>query len=267
MILFMAGTYSFLRKNYLVSVLLMTPYLVLFYHLLNPNEFNTLLKDRVVDTAIGSSIAFIASLFLLPSWERERIKELMTNMIEEAKNYFSTIAGSFSGELITNNQQQVARKNALVALANLSDAFNRMLSEPKSQQSGIETLHRFVVLHHMLTSYIATLAHYIRMQTISYKSDDLIKVAEDIRQYFTNASGYLKGEEVVQETITHKESLRILNDQVNALLQKRREELQQGILETTIKKSLFDLKSIVDQFNLIYNVAVDINKLAQTYKQ
>lgn len=265
MVMFMAGTYSFLRKNYFISVLLMTPYLVLFYHLLNPNEFNTLLKDRLIDTAIGSAIAFVASSFLLPSWERERIKELMANMVEEVKNYFSVIAGSFSGELISNNQQQVARKNALVALANLSDAFNRMLSEPKSRQTGIESLHRFVVLHHMLTSYIATLAHYIRMQTIPYKSDDFIKVAEDIKQYFTNAVAYLNHHEAVDETISHKESLRVLNDKVNALLQKRKEEIQAGNLETSTKKTLFDLKSIVDQFNLIYNVAVDINKLAQAY--
>jgi hypothetical protein len=29
---------------------------------------------------------------------------------------------------------------------------------------------------------------------------------------------------------------------------------------------LVDLKSIVDQFNLIFNVAVDINKITQTLK-
>jgi uncharacterized membrane protein YccC len=267
MVLFMTGTYSFLRKNYLVSVLFMTPYLVLFYHLLNPNEFNTLLKDRVIDTVIGSVIAYIASLFLLPSWEREKITQLLVEMISEARNYFTVIAGLFSGELSTNNQQRVARKNALVALANLSDAFNRMLSEPKSQQTGIETLHRFVVLHHMLTSYIATLAHYIRMQAVFYKSEEFTQVSKEIGNYFTEAIARLNKQEVAPETIPQKESLRVLNDKVSVLLQKRREELEQGNLETTTKKPLFELKSIVDQFNLIYNVAVDINKLAQTYKQ
>lgn len=118
----------------------------------------------------------------------------------------------------------------------------------------------------MLTSYVATLSYYIQMQTIPYSSDDFIKVAEDIRQYFINAIGYLNDEKVTEKTISSKDSLRKLNDRVNHLMQKRMEELQQGLMETSTRKPLFDLKSIVDQFNLIYNVAVDLNKITQTLK-
>lgn len=55
----------------------------------------------------------------------------------------------------------------------------------------------------------------------------------------------------------------MLNDRVNVLLQKRKQELEEGLLETSTRRPLFDLKSIVDQFNLIYNVAADINKTAK----
>ena len=263
LVIFIAAPYTFFRTNYFISVLLMTPYLVLFYHFLYPNDFKILLKDRVVDTLIGSAIAFIASNFLFPSWEREKIKLAMTDMLTEAKKYFSVIAGAFSGENINRNDQQLARKNALVALANLSEAFNRMLSEPKSQQKGVELLHQFVVLNHTLTSYIATLAYYIHMETIPFESDDFIKVAEDIKQHFTNALSYIENEEIAREKIDNKESLRILNDRVNVLLQKRKQELEKGLLETSTRKPLFDLKSIADQFNLIYNVAADINKITK----
>ena len=92
LILFMAGSYTFMRTNYLVMVLLMTPYLILFYHLLNPQDFNLLLKDRIIDTLIGSAIAFTASFFLFPAWERERIKPLMVTMLTEVKEYFSLVA-------------------------------------------------------------------------------------------------------------------------------------------------------------------------------
>ncbi len=266
LVLFMAGGYSFMRTNYFVSVLLMTTYLLIFYHLLNPDVFKILLKDRIIDTLIGSAIAFAASIFLFPSWERKKFKPVMITMLTDAKEYFSVIAEAFSGKEMDASTKQLARKNALVALANLSDAFNRMISEPKSQQQGVEVLHQFVVLNHMLTSYIATLSHYIQMETIPYISDDFIKVAEDIRLYFTNAISYLNGENVTGKTISNKESLRKLNDRVNSLMQKRKEELQQGLLETSTIKPLVDLKSIVDQFNLIYNVAIDVNKITQTLK-
>ncbi|WP_018611404.1 FUSC family membrane protein [Segetibacter koreensis] len=263
LILFMTASYTFMRTNYFVSVLLMTPYLLLFYHLLNPLDFKILLKDRLLDTLIGSSIAFIASIFLFPSWERKKIKPVMTDMLLEAKEYFSVIAAEFSGKTITPSAQKVARKNALVALANLSDAFNRMLSEPKTQQKGVEMLHQFVVLTHTLTSYIATLSYYIQMQIIPYNSDDFEKVIEDIEDNFTNAINCLNNKDVTIKNINEHDSLRILNERANALLQKRRNELEQGFLETSTRKQLFDLKSFVDQFNLIYNVAADLNKTTQ----
>ncbi len=266
LILFMAASYTFIRTNYFVAVLLMTPYLVLFYHLLNQNDFKVLLKDRVIDTFIGSAIAFMSSSFLFPSWESKKIKSVMADTLTEAKEYFSVIAGAFSGKMAARSVQQVARKNALVALANLSDAFNRMLSEPKKQQKGVETLHQFVVLNHMLTSYIATLSYYIQMQIIPYQSDEFLKVTEDIQQYFTNAIGYLNNNDVTRETIANKDSLRMLNDRVDTLLEKRKQELEHGLLETPTRRPLFDVKSIVDQFNLIFNVAIDINKIAQTLK-
>ncbi|HSU52356.1 MAG TPA: FUSC family membrane protein, partial [Segetibacter sp.] len=266
LIIFMAGGYTFVRTNYFVSVLLMTIYLLIFYHLLSPNNFKALLKDRIVDTMIGSFIAFIASILLFPSWERKKFKPVMVTMLTDVNEYFSVIAAVFSGKEIDHAAKQLARKNALVALANLSDAFNRMISEPKSQQQGVEILHQFVVLNHMLTSYTATLAHYIEMQIIPYKSEDFIKVTEDIRQHFINAIAYLNNQTVEVKTINNKDSLRKLNEKVNLLMNKRKEELQQGMMETSTRKSLFDLKSIVDQFNLIYNVAVDLNKITQTLK-
>lgn len=266
LVIFMAGGYSFMRTNYLISVLLMTIYLLIFYHLLYPKDFNILLKDRLVDTMIGSAIAFAASNFLFPLWEREKFKPVMVAMLSDVKEYFFVVAEAFSGKIIDPAAQQLARKNALVALANLSDAFNRMLSEPKSQQKGVEILHQFVVLNHMLTSYIATLSHYLQMQTIPYSSHDFVKVSQDIGQYFTNAITYLNEENITENTVAHKESLRKLNDRVNKLLQQRKQELQQGLMETSTRKLLFDLKSIVDQFNLIYNVAIDLNKITQTLK-
>jgi len=262
LIIFMAASYTFMRTNYFLSVMLMTPYLVLFYHLLNPNDFNMLLKDRILDTVIGSAIAFAARRVLFPTWEREKFKPVMVNMLTEAKNYFDVIARALTTRTINKNDQRVARKNTLVALANLSETFTRMLSEPKSQQKGIENLHQFVVLNHMLTSYIATLSHYIQLQQVP-DTEDFVAVSKDIEHYFSKAIAYLNNDESLQNTASHKEALRKLNEQVNSLLQKRKQELQQGLIETSTRRLLFDLKSIVDQFNLIYNVAKDLNKVTK----
>lgn len=184
-------------------------------------------------------------------------------MLRHAKDLFGATI-SPSTENLTIAQQQRARRNALVALANLSDAFNRMLSEPKRRQTKVEKVHKFVVLSHTLISYIVTLAHYLKIKTDTYKVEYFIRISEDIHQYFTKAINYLEQDKQPHEAIRNKEALHELNDIVNKLLQKRKEEIKQGQLETPTKKALFDLKSIVDQFNLVYNVVGDITKIAKS---
>jgi uncharacterized membrane protein YccC len=160
MIIFMIGTYAFLRTNYLVCVTLMTPYVLLLFHLLYPVGFTSIVTDRVMDTLIGSGLAFLASIFIIPTWEHQRIVDAMTAALNGNIIYFREVAGPFIGKPSTTQQYKLSRKRAFVALANLSDGFGRMLSEPRRQQKRITEMHQFVVFSQMLTSYIATLAYY-----------------------------------------------------------------------------------------------------------
>jgi uncharacterized membrane protein YccC len=231
--------------------------------MLYPGEFPAILKDRVIDTAIGSAIAFTSILFVLPSWERQKITPLMIKMLEEGLKYFTRTAEGFTQEKRSKTHNiHVARKEALVALANLSDAFNRMLSEPKSQQKGIEDIHRFVVLNHMFTSYVASLSGYLKLDLKCRSVEELRKVVEGIKQDILKAINILNKEPVDLNTDIYKKSLNQLNEQADTLLDQRKSELEQGQLETSTIQILYDLKSVTDQFNRIYKVSRDLNKVS-----
>ena len=133
MIVFMIGAYSFMRTRYLVFVLLMTPYILLLFYLLNPQNFRTIISDRVIDTGIGSAIAFLANIFVAPAWEHEQFTDYLVTMIEANTTYFMDVTGSFTGKPSSIIQYKLSRKQAFVALANLSDAFNRMLIGAKKK--------------------------------------------------------------------------------------------------------------------------------------
>ncbi len=263
MILLMVGTYTFLRKHYFTSVALMTPYIIIFFHLLNPNSFKDLLADRLIDTAIGSAIAYATSLLLFPAWEREKIKPIMDAMLNEATTYFNIIAEELTGA--TNfSARQVARKNANVALANLSDAFNRMLAEPKRKQQGIKEIHHFVVLSHMLLSHIATLSFFGQKNVNAYNTPAYFAVAGNISLSLDNAKAILNADPSVKEEASiQKDALRKLNEHADLLVHKRQEEIKESFADTETKKELVVVKSVVDQFNFIYNIAVDFNKTAK----
>lgn len=261
MIVLMTGTYVFIRKHYFTSVLLMTPYVIIFFHLLKPATFKTVLMDRFIDTAIGSVIAFVASLFLFPAWEREKIRPVMMMMLKEVTNYMHSITCFFSGvSALEQHKHKVARKDALVALANLSDTFNRMVSEPKRMQHNMKEIHHFVVLCHMLMSYIATLSQFIQRRDNNELTEEYKLMINYLMDYLKNAHDMLEGAPVAEDVKQIKEVLRRMNDHANAILQKRQLELSQGVTESETRKQLVRVKSIVDQFNFIFNAATDINK-------
>jgi uncharacterized membrane protein (TIGR01666 family) len=158
LVVLMIGTYSFLRLNYVVSVIFMTPYVLILFKFLG---VGFVVKERIVDTIIGSSIAFIASYLIFPSWEFEQIQQNLAAVINANVNYLVKIANSIFGKEVGTIEYKLARKDVFVKSANLSAAFERMTSEPKSKQRKIKEVHKFVVLNHILSSYIATIGSSI----------------------------------------------------------------------------------------------------------
>ena len=260
MVVLMAANFSLMRTNYMVSVMLMTPYILIFFYILQPQNFSGLLKDRVIDTVIGSVIAFAASMLLFPAWEKYKIQPLLVTAVEKVKAYFSSITAGLGGKY-KPTQQRLARKDAFIALANISDAFNRMLNEPKYQQKNTEELQRFVVLLHSLVSYIATLGYYIKEDKQVPVSHPLLLATSSIQQQLQMIIETLNDSNaaVPEADVSGIQSLDV---QSNQLLQQRLQEIEFGQEETPTKIALYEMKSIAQQFKLINRSVNDIRQLS-----
>jgi uncharacterized membrane protein (TIGR01666 family) len=155
LVILMIGTYSFLRLNYVVSVIFMTPYVLILFKFLG---VGIVVKERIIDTVIGSSIALIASYLIFPSWEYDQILDSVKGVLEANAAYLVKVAEGIAGVPVGTIEYKLARKDVYVKSANLSSAFERMTSEPKRRQKKVKDIHKFVVLNHILSSYIATVA-------------------------------------------------------------------------------------------------------------
>jgi uncharacterized membrane protein (TIGR01666 family) len=303
MIGFMMGTYVFIRTNYLVAVAMTTPYVLLLFHLLYPLDFHSVFLDRVIDTFIGSALAFLANIFIIPSWEHERITDYMVKTLETNAAYFREVASIFLGRSPAVQEYKLSRQDAFVALANLSDAFGRMLSEPRRQQRSAEPLYQFVVSNHMLTTHIATLSYYLMPRagapaSASPANASAVKYADPAYQPVMDAivgrlgnavailldktapaagpnvpaaagNATIAGPNVtaLQGQISGKGAMRMLNDKVGALMQQRKVELgESATAYTQTRKQLAEFKPIADQFNFIEKVSADIEKLSRTIR-
>ncbi len=265
MLLFMAASYMFIRTNYFMTVMLMTTYLVIFFHYLYPGNIREIMLERLIDTAIGSVIAFLASLFIIPAWERHSIKSYMVAMLEASDRYFSEVALHFAVMVPVDSLKiNLARREALVALANLSDAFTRMMTEPKRFRQGLKNVHRFVSISHSIVSHIASLSYFLQTERNTYRSTDVVPVVDSTKVFFRNAIGGLSASPAGQHKPDNA-ALKLINEKVQQLLDIRRQEITDGELETTIKKQLVETKSVTDQLNFIYSNAASLAKISSTH--
>ncbi len=181
----MLGTYSFQRKTYLVSVVFMTPFILILFEFLGMGG-RALLIERVYDTAIGGGLAFIGSYVLLPHWEHEKLKKTLIEMLEANLAYYHQVSQMYFGENYQRIPYKIVRKEVFVRSANLASGFQRMYSEPKHKQKNINEIHKFSVLNHLLSSYVATLALYSRehfdelsdfegLQNIAQNTENMLK--------------------------------------------------------------------------------------------
>jgi uncharacterized membrane protein YccC len=163
LILFMLGTYTFQRKQYLVSVICMTPMILILFSFLGVG-FTGLLRERLLDTVIGCLIALAAAYFLFPDWEKDQIKQFLAAMLKANTAYLEKVRDLCKGIPVPDTEYRLARKGVYVAAADLAAAFQRMLSEPARQQHRQQDLHRFLVYNHILSSNLSSVAGSLRQR-------------------------------------------------------------------------------------------------------
>ncbi|WP_400193990.1 FUSC family membrane protein [Hymenobacter sp. B81] len=174
MVLLMVGAFSFQRTHYVVSVVLMTPYVLILFSLLGLG-FMSLLQERVIDTLIGCAIALAAGYLLFPMWESEQLRTYMRDVVRANLNYLQQLADTLAGRPRQLTAYKLARKEVYVSSANLAAAFQRMLSEPKSKRRNSEEIQQFVVLNHILSANIATLTAAVAAARPAVRPPELLR--------------------------------------------------------------------------------------------
>lgn len=239
----MIGCYSFQRKNYVVSVLFMTPYILVLFDFLGMGGLSVA-RERIYDTLIGSGIALLASYSLFPNWEHQKLKEAMVDTLKANMNYFEQVTFLYADQVHNLTNYKVARKEVYVTTANLASLFQRMFSEPKSKQLLMKELHQFTALNHLLSSYVATLSLYNKEHAFLITNFDDLKPVVNNTTYLMNLS--------IEVLSNHTSTI----SNVPLIRQNIDKELSQQNNEVIIH----------EQFDLIQKVAYDIFKLCEKIK-
>ncbi|ALJ00036.1 FUSC family membrane protein [Rufibacter tibetensis] len=202
LLLFMTGFYSVQRINYVLSVILMTPFMLILFNFLGGGSL-AIVQERVVDTVVGCAIAFASTYFVFPNWESKQVGKFMQAALKANLRYLQVLTDLFAGKDVQEVEYKLARKEVYVSSANLSAAFQRMTGEPKSKQLNGRDIYQFVVLNHILSSYIATIVSArLRQETGSYPNKTFLRTLRRATISLTDALKTLDPTYVVPEVVS-----------------------------------------------------------------
>ncbi|WP_027380613.1 FUSC family protein [Chryseobacterium daeguense] len=260
--------FSFLKGKYFWAVLFMTIYVFLSFNFLSPGNVNVIFKDRIVDTIVAALITSLVAYVVLPVWEHTQNLDLMKKSAECNLSYFQSVISKFLDENYDIEEYKVKRKNAIISLANLSDNFQRMISEPKNQQKKLEVVHQFVATSHLITAYTASLSQYVKDDE-KYPEIDAESWSRKIEAEMQKVSNLLNGEEI-NETLNMESRIEPEDSSLEDLILKRKIELTENeaydVRDPNKISHLTELKNIHDVLELIYDVAKEQRKVIEKYK-
>lgn len=231
-VFFMIGTYTFVRINYIVMVIFLTPYVLILFNFLGLGVVDVA-GERLADTAVASLLAFLASYFLFPHWESKNLRGFMASVLKSNIHYLQKLQKLFQGNDISTLEHKLVRKDLFVSTANLSAALHRMLSEPKSKQRFRKEIYEFVVLNHVLSSNIAGLTESIYNNRLAVAKETILRVKNGIQML--EESLVQLDASYTPDIISLQDSLLIENGQADAQL--------------------------TEQLGFIYKIIEDINRL------
>jgi uncharacterized membrane protein YccC len=125
-VIFLLGFYAFNRLNYTISVLFITPAVILTLGSYQ-GHFDHIVHDRIIFTVLGCVIAIFAT-YLFPIWDSRQLKAKISRATKDTLHYLQVAIER--KENLGENISRMARKNANLSLSALSEAIESASQEP-----------------------------------------------------------------------------------------------------------------------------------------
>ncbi|MFI8381499.1 YccS family putative transporter [Pseudomonas sp. NPDC079086] len=152
---------------------------------------------RLVDTLLGSLIAGLAVLLILPDWQGRRLNRLLASTLSCNSRYLQQIIAQYASGKRDDLAYRLARRNAHNADASLSTTLGNMLMEPGHFRKEADIGFRFLVLSHTLLSYLSGLGAHRGETSLSGQDNPLLVSASRLAASLDEIASCLSDERPV----------------------------------------------------------------------
>lgn len=176
-VIFLLGFYAFNRLNYTISVLFITPAVILTLGSYQ-GHFDHILHDRIIFTVLGCVIAIFAT-YLFPIWDSRQLKEKINKATKDSLHYLQVAIER--KENLSENVSRMARKNANLSLSALSEAIESASQEPMRKHIDFKGLYGVQSTIYQINAIITSI--YLSFNHKPEQADPLL-----VKQIISNLS-------------------------------------------------------------------------------
>jgi uncharacterized membrane protein YccC len=262
-------SFALIQQNYKFAAALITLSIIFVYSFINPNAFEVI-QYRVIDTAIGATIAVVANYALLPTWEAQNLKQILLNALQMNKKYLLATQKLYQNPSEHKLSYNVARKESFLAIGNLNAAFQRLTQDPKSKQTAFQLIYEIVTLNQTMVSAIASIGSFIgnhRTTPASVEFNVLIKkIANTLQLSFDSLENAHLQKKVAEETAENAEEK--LLGKYQDLSNLRDENIRQGNteLDTDTLHALQEAYLITNHMAWLKSLSENLKKATERYQ-
>lgn len=178
-VIFSVGTaHAFADVAFKVTAMCASITALLQLHFLGPDVEPSwvLVLERIGDTLIGAGLSWAFS-FVLPSWERRNVPNLVRAVITADRAY----AALALSRRRNDHDFRLARKRANDAAADLTTTVRRLADEPRMNQETLAALHDLVAANYLLASDLASMRVLFRTRKQELDADAAEKLLDVAR--------------------------------------------------------------------------------------
>ncbi|MGI9527825.1 MAG: FUSC family membrane protein [Weeksellaceae bacterium] len=174
--------FKFLNTNYILAAIFITVYVLEVYNLQNGSGI-AVMTPRIIDTLIGSILAYLSIMFIWPEWQYKHLKPLLIKAIDRNVRYLEAVMNKeIPDEAYLHHQRSAHRADNA-----LTQVWKSMRIEPKSKRKLLTSARNFTYLNHTLLSYIS--AFGVHRQNLDFKDidfaylRDILFTLDEVKQY------------------------------------------------------------------------------------
>src|SRR5690625_1231165 len=252
------GGFAFANTNYAVASSFFTIYILFIYAFLDRSmEISAFF--RMSNTILAAILSVFSIRFLFSYWENRNMKYFLTESLTATLKYLHIIFVELQKEEIDITGYKVSRKDAHLAMGNLTHSYQRILSDPRSKQGDVTEFSAWVLASSSLLAVSSNLGIFLRREP-DYQLDQpyLIHHFQSFLDYFQEIISSIEAPDPMYQDRNHAmKEIRNLNHDHDRLKKETR-RLAHGYTEIYIARihEYFIVHELLSLYHLVEHLDI-----------